>query len=96
MSISPRHAIQIKPGLWEIPREASKENKRVYQNKDALGNKVIYYHITLPNYESDTLVANGQITESLNDGKVTESYIWSSDKRGYIRQLKPINKKLSE
>ena len=91
--VSPRHAIQLQPGLWEIPREAAKENKRVYQNKEALDRKVIYYHITLPNYESDTLVANGQITEALNDGKVAESYVWNNDKRGYVREIKPIGKK---
>jgi hypothetical protein len=92
LEVSPRHAIQLRPGVWEVPREAAKENKRVYQNKDAIGSKVIYYHVTLPNYERDTIVANGQITEALNDGKVMESYAWSAAQRGYVRHTKPADK----
>ena len=93
LNVSPRHAIQLEPGLWEMPREAAKENKRVYQNKETYGKQVIYYHFSLPNYENDTIVANGQITECLNDGKkVSESYVWNKQRNGYLRTTKPIEK----
>jgi hypothetical protein len=95
LEVSPRHAIQLEPGLWEIPREAAKENKSVYQNKDMIGKQVIYYHFSLPNYVTDTIVVNGQITESLNDEKVVESYTWNKQRGGYIRSIKPIEKKQS-
>jgi hypothetical protein len=94
LEVSPRHAIQLEPGLWEMPREAAKDNKRVYQNKDVIGKQVVYYHFSLPNYETDTIVVNGQITECLNDGKkLTESYVWNKQRGGYIRTTKPIEKK---
>jgi hypothetical protein len=93
--VSPRHAIQLKAGIWEIPREAAKENKHVYQDKSTYGQQVIYYHIVLPSYERDTLVANGQITESLNDGSVEESFNWNSNQGGYVRHTKPITKSKS-
>jgi hypothetical protein len=85
--VSPRHAIQLKPGYWEIPCEAAKENKAVYQDKEQLNKRVVYYHITLPNYETDTLIANGQITEALNDGKIKESYVWDKKEHGYVRNI---------
>jgi hypothetical protein len=91
--VSPRHAIQLNPGLWEIPREAAKENKLVYQNKAALGRKVIYYHITMPNYERDTLISNGQISDSMNNGKVKETYLWNKTQGGYVRHIEVVEKK---
>jgi hypothetical protein len=90
LEVSPRHAIQLSNGLWEIPREAAKENKLVYQNKDMIGKTVVYYHYSLPNYASDTTIVNGQITEALNDGQVKESYTWNNEKRGYVRHCNVI------
>ena len=90
LEVSPRHAIQLPSGLWEIPREASKDNKRVYQNKAVIGKQVVYYHFALPNYETDTAVVNGQITETLNDGKCVESYGWNEEKKGYVRFIKHV------
>jgi hypothetical protein len=88
IEVSPRHAVQLPSGLWEIPREAAKDNKLVYQNKAAIGNRVVYYHFALPNYATDTTVVNGQITETLNDGKCVESYVWKNEKKGYARFIK--------
>ena len=90
LEVSPRHAIQLPSGLWEIPREASKDNKRVYQNKAVIGKQVVYYHFALPNYETDTAIVNGQITETLNDGKCVESYGWNEEKKGYMRFIKHV------
>jgi hypothetical protein len=88
--VSPRHAIQIKPDVWEIPCEAVKDNKKITQDKDLMGKQVIYYHFTLPSYETDTVVAKGGlVSECLNDGSVIESYGWNKAVGGYIRYLKP-------
>jgi hypothetical protein len=93
MHVSPRHAIQLRPGLWEIPREAAKENAKVYKDASALDKRVIYYHFSLPNYETDTIIANGQVTECLNDGSVKESYTWSAAEKGYKRVIKRLDDK---
>jgi hypothetical protein len=88
MEVSPRHAIQLSPGLWEIPQEAAKENKLVYQNQDSIGKTVVYYHFSLLNYVTDTTIVNGQATEVLNDGKCIESYYWNDSLKGYERKIK--------
>jgi hypothetical protein len=85
LMVSGRHAIQIKSGFWEIPAEAAKENPKVYQ--EPVGNSVSYYHVVLPDYTKDTMVANGQIVESLNKSKYSESYVWNSTHNGYERKL---------
>jgi hypothetical protein len=88
MEVSPRHAIQLSPGLWEIPQEAAKDNKLVYQNQDCIGKTVVYYHFSLLNYATDTTIVNGQATEVLNDGKYSESYYWNNSLKGYERKIK--------
>ena len=85
LQVSGRHAVQIAEGLWEMPEEAAKSNPLVKQAP--LGESVSYYHVALPDYAKDTLVANGQIVESLNKGAYTESYLWNSAKKGYVRIL---------
>jgi hypothetical protein len=87
MRVSPRHAIQLKPDLWEIPREAAKVNKKVYIDSSALNNLAVYHHFALPDYSKDTIVANGQITECLNDGAYVESYEWNAAENGYVRKI---------
>jgi hypothetical protein len=91
LCLSPRHGIQIAENLWEIPREAACDNKKVRQMD--LGKSVTYYHLSLPNYETDTLIVNGQNIEALNDGKLIESYVWSKERKGYVRSLKPAPEK---
>lgn len=88
LEVSPRHAIQLPSGLWEIPCEAAKENKRVHQRKDLYGKQVVYYHFSLPNYITDTTIVNGQIIETLNDGTGREHYLWNKEKQGYVRTIK--------
>ena len=90
LEVSPRHAVQLSSGFWEIPCEAAKENKRVYQNKATLGKQVVYYHFSLPNYATDTTIVNGQITETLNDGKYRESYVLSKEHNGYKRTVRNV------
>jgi hypothetical protein len=93
LRVSGRHAIQIKSGFWEIPAEAAKENPKVYQER--VGNSVSYYHVVLPDYTKDTMVANGQIVESLNKSKYVESYVWNSTHNGYERKLTYVGSKKS-
>jgi hypothetical protein len=89
--VSGRHTIQIRPGVWEIPQEGAKENKLIVQ--DPIGKSVTYYHIALPDYEEDNLIANGQSVESLNLGdKYKESYVWNKEQNGYIRYIEVIQK----
>lgn len=90
LRVSPRHAIQIKSDLWELPREAAKENKKVYADKAVLNETVIYYHLALQDYATDTIIANGLATECLNDGKYNETYAWDRDACGYRRMLKTL------
>jgi hypothetical protein len=90
LEVSPRHALQLRPGLWDIPLEAAKVNHRVYQNTAVLGKQVVYYHLSLPNYATDTVVANGLVTEVLNDGKVKELYVWNEHEQAYVRKISHI------
>jgi hypothetical protein len=85
IKVSGRHAIQLRPGVWEIPQEGANVNKNIIQ--DTLGGSVTYYHIELPDYAKDNLIANGQIVESLNSGKYKESYVWDAKENGYKRTL---------
>jgi hypothetical protein len=87
LMLSPLHAIQIKPNLWEIPFSAAMVNKKVYQAKDKIGNAVEYYHFALENYATDTLVVNGQPVEALNNSNDAQSYLWNQEKGGYIRMF---------
>jgi hypothetical protein len=89
LEVSPRHAVQLRPGMWDIPLEAAKVNPRVYQNTAAFGKPVVYYHLSLPNYATDTVVANGLVTEVLNDGKVKEFYVWNEREQAYTRKISP-------
>jgi hypothetical protein len=92
--VSGRHAIQLRPGVWELPEEAAKENKNVVQCK--VGESIVYYHIELPDYANDNLIANGCVVESLNSGKkYVESYVWSEKELGYIRTLKSTTRKVT-
>jgi hypothetical protein len=96
LEVSPRHAVQLRPGLWDIPLEAAKENHRVYQNTALLGKPVVYYHLSLPNYATDTVVANGLVTEVLNDGKVKEFYVWNEREQAYVRKISPVTSAASK
>jgi hypothetical protein len=91
LRVSGRHAIQIRPGVWEIPQEGVKENKMIVQ--DAVGGSVTYYHIALPDYKDDNLIAAGQSVESLNKGdKYKDTFTWNKEQNGYIRQIEVIQK----
>jgi hypothetical protein len=95
LRVSGRHAIQMRPGVWEIPQEGAKENKMIVQ--DPIGGSVTYYHIALPNYKDDNLIANGQSVESLNYGdKYKDTFVWNNEQNGYIRHIEVIQKSKSK
>ena len=86
IKISGRHTIQLKSGLWEIPAEAARvKNSKVRQVP--IGSSVQYYHVELPDYENDTMVADGLIVESYNNGSYDESYTWNARQNGYERKV---------
>ena len=60
--ISPTHAIATQKG-WIIPKYANLSNIKAKQTH--IGEKIIYYHIELPDYLNDNLVMeSGAIVES--------------------------------
>jgi hypothetical protein len=61
--LSPKHAIQSKKGVWEIPQFAEGRYPAVQKTK--IGEAVEYYHIELPNFFTDNVIANGSVCESL-------------------------------
>jgi hypothetical protein len=61
--LSPKHAIQSGKGIWEIPQFA--EGRFPAVQKTRIGESVTYYHIELPNFFTDNLIANGSVCESL-------------------------------
>ncbi len=63
ITLSPKHAIQSAKGIWEIPQFA--EGRFPAVQKTRVGEPVTYYHIELPNFFTDNLVANGSVCESL-------------------------------
>jgi hypothetical protein len=89
LELSGEHALQVAEGVWEFPCLAAKDYRGVKQAP--LGGSVTYYHLTLPVYETDSLVTTGgQVLESFNDGsRVTQSYSWDARARGYVRSLRP-------
>jgi hypothetical protein len=86
IKISGRHAIQLKSGLWEVPSEAARSNNGKVRQVP-IGSSVHYYHVELPDYEKDTLVADGLIVESYNNGNYDESYTWNAKQNGYERKV---------
>jgi hypothetical protein len=86
IKISGRHTIQLKSGLWEVPSEAARSNNGKVRQVP-IGSSVQYYHVELPDYEKDTMIADGLIVESYNNGNYDESYTWNAAKQGYERKV---------
>jgi alpha-tubulin suppressor-like RCC1 family protein len=87
--LSPKHAIQSGKGIWEIPQFA--EGRFPAIQKTRVGEAVTYYHIELPNFFTDNLIANGSICESLGT-KVQSSlpkghalYSFNKKANGFVR-----------
>ena len=84
--LSPLHAIQSRKNVWQIPRYAALKNGKIEQY--GLGEEITYYHIELPNYFRDNIVAEGSVVESFG-GKQTKGlttvYRWSERLEGFTR-----------
>lgn len=95
--LSPKHAIQIRKNVWEIPQFAAERYHSI--KKTRIGESVAYYHIELPNYFTDNIIANGAVCESLGvkaakllpKGKAL--YTFSKKTNGFIRHTPDDSKK---
>jgi hypothetical protein len=58
-TLSPSHAFQSAPGVWQFPELAAKKYSSIKQV--SLGERVIYFHIKLPNYLTDNIVLEGGV-----------------------------------
>jgi hypothetical protein len=80
--VSAKHAIQSSKGVWQIPEFCSKAKQL------PAGEEVTYYHIELPNYFTDNLIANGIVAESLANKQVDRSktlYTYNKKLAGFTR-----------
>jgi hypothetical protein len=82
--LSPKHAFQSAANLWQIPQFC--KNPKI--KKAMVGQEVNYYHIELPNYFTDNLIANGLVVESFAAKQVDLTsciYKYSKKKDGFLR-----------
>jgi hypothetical protein len=82
--VSAKHAIQSSKNVWQIPEFCSKA-KQLPADKE-----ITYYHIELPNYFTDNLIANGIVAESLATKQVDHTkslYIYNKKLGGFIRNI---------
>lgn len=59
VTLSPLHAIQVRRGVWEIPKYAAERYPGVQQK--AVGEPVTYYHVETPDYFRDNLLIEGGV-----------------------------------
>jgi hypothetical protein len=84
--LSPQHAIQSSNSTWQIPKYAATRFEGIKQI--CMGEKVQYYHIEMPNFITDNIIANGSIVESYAAKQIkygTKVYKFSSAINGFIR-----------
>jgi hypothetical protein len=97
ITLSPRHAIQMRPGVWEIPQFATARYSQIKQV--SVGKKVNYFHLELPNYFTDNLIANGNIVESYGgNAKLAPGvplYKFNNKLGGFTRPMDHISSKVS-
>ena len=62
ITLSPLHAIQLRRGVWQIPKIAATMYAGVRQMP--IGSACTYYHLEMPNYLTDNIVAEGTVVES--------------------------------
>jgi hypothetical protein len=97
ITLSPRHAIQMRPGLWEIPAFATARYSQIKQV--SVGKKVNYFHLELPNYFTDNIIANGNVVESYGgNAKLVPGvplYKFNNKLGGFIRPMDHLSSKVS-
>jgi hypothetical protein len=100
ITLSPKHAIQSAKGVWQIPQFAAEKYSAI--KRVSIGESVTYYHIELPNYFTDNIVANGSVCESLGSKaqntlpKDKSLYTFNKKVNGFIRYNPADNKSLSK
>lgn len=83
--LSPKHAIQIRKGVWNFPGFATRTNAAIRQV--AVGEAVDYYHLECPVFLRDNLVANGCVVESFGTLQVNRNpYTYSARLGGFTRE----------
>jgi hypothetical protein len=86
ITLSPRHAIQSDKDVWQIPSNAAKRFPSIRQVN--IGERVEYFHLELPNFFSDNIVAEGTVVESFA-AKQTQGvkiiYKYSEALKGFTR-----------
>jgi hypothetical protein len=89
MTISPYHAIQSAPGVWQIPKYASQMFSGITQAP--AGRPITYYHLELPNYFKDNIVAEGTVVESYGNRQTAGMkavYRLNAERTGFTRMEK--------
>ena len=90
ITLSPLHAIQSRNNVWQIPKYAAALNNSKIQQY-GIGTEITYYHIELPNYFADNIVAEGSVVESFG-GKQAKGmktvYKYSERLGGFTRANK--------
>jgi sugar lactone lactonase YvrE len=88
LTLSPLHAIQIRRGVWQIPKAAATIYAGVRQLP--VGAACTYYHLEMPNYLTDNIVADGTIVESYGARQLAGrrvEYRFSSAVGGFTRTV---------
>jgi hypothetical protein len=93
ITLSPLHAIQSSKGVWQIPCDAAKQFPSIRQVN--LGERVEYFHVELPNFFTDNIVAEGNVVESFGAKQtkgIKHIYTQNAKLKGYTR-VSPAAKK---
>jgi hypothetical protein len=96
LTVSPYHAIQSAPGVWQIPKYASRMFEGITQAPT--GQSITYYHLELPNYFKDNLVVDGTVTESYGNRQTVGMktvYKFRPELNGFVRMQKTATAKKS-
>jgi alpha-tubulin suppressor-like RCC1 family protein len=89
LTISPYHAIQSAPNTWQIPKYAAQMFRGITQAP--AGRPITYYHLELPNYFKDNLVAEGTVVESYGNRQTAGMktvYRLNAERTGFTRMEK--------
>jgi hypothetical protein len=86
ITLSPHHAIQVRKGVWQIPKYAALSYSVIKQVN--VGEEVQYFHIEMPNFFTDNIIAEGSVVESYAAKQVTNVknvYKFNTTLNGFTR-----------
>ena len=90
LHLSPHHAFQIRPNVWQMPLLAAERSTAIQQY--GLGEPITYYHVECPNFFRDNLVADGVVCESFGSNQtkgLKGIYRFATALGGYTRVSGP-------